>query len=177
MIRIERRGIEVLPDYEQISIAFEVETRLSLPALKIGRFVEDSVEPFVKDYDLSEVDRPTALPDRLGADRLLIWVAFHEDDLVGGAILYLPTDDQAMLIDIRVEACFRRGGIGRQIIGAVRDGAAQRQIPSIEIETQDTNVAACRFYSKLGATLIWMEPNGYPGFSDEAKLIWSLEAG
>lgn len=177
MVRIERRGIEVLSEYEAISIAFEGESRLSVPALKIGRFVENPVEWFEKDYDDSEPDRPTSLPDRLGPDRLVVFVAVLDEELVGGAILYLPADDQAMLVDLRVESWCREEGYGTLLVQAVLAEAAARGIPTVEVETQDTNVAACRFYSKLGATLIWIEPNGYPGFSDEAKLIWSLETG
>lgn len=177
MVRIVRESTEELPEYEAVPISFEVRSRLSLPALKIGRFVEDPLEPFVKDYDTSEADRPSALPDRLGADVLMILAAYQDDHRAGGAIVYFPSDDEARLIDLRVGPEFRRSGIGRKLAHQALVEVAQRGIQTLEIETQDTNVAACRFYHSLGATLVWIEREGYPGFSDEAKLVWSLRSG
>ncbi|MCC7435832.1 MAG: GNAT family N-acetyltransferase [Methanoregulaceae archaeon] len=176
MVRIVREGVERLAEYETVPIAFEVRSKLSLPALKIGRFVEDAVEPFVKDYDAVDSERPTSLPDRLGADRLVVLSAHRNDDRVGGAILYFPSGDEAQLIDLRVQPDSRRGGLGRRLFQSALAEVAHRGIPTLEIETQDTNVAACRFYHSLGASLVWIEPNGYPGFSDEAKLVWSILA-
>lgn len=177
MIRIVREGVERLADYEAVPIAFEVRSKLSLPALKIGRFVEDPIHPFTKDYDASEPDRPTSLPDRLGADRLIVLSAYRNDDRVGGAVLFFPSEDEAMLIDLRVAPDERRSGIGKRLVQSALSETAHRGIPTLEIETQDTNVVACRFYHSLGANLVWIEPNGYPGFSDEAKLVWSLSSG
>lgn len=177
VIRIVREGVERLTEYESVPIAFEVRSKLSLPALKIGRFVEDPVEPFVKNYDDSEADRPTSLPERLGVDSLAVISAYKNDDRVGGAILYFPSEDEAQLIDLRVHPEARRGGLGRRIVQSALAEVSHRGIPTLEIETQDTNVAACRFYHSLGASLVWIEPNGYTGFSDEAKIIWSLLSG
>jgi len=177
VIRIVREGTERLAEYEAVPISFEVRARLSLPALKIGRFVEDPVDPFVKDYDASEPDRPTLLPGRLGADRLVVLSAYRNEDRVGGAILYFPSDDEAQLVDLRVHPSARRIGLGRRLVQSALSEVSHRGIPTLEIETQDTNVAACRFYHSLGASLVWIEPNGYPGFSDEAKLVWSLPSG
>lgn len=176
MVRIVREGVDKLAEYEAVPIAFDVHSRLSLPALKIGRFVEDPIEPFVKDYDASEPDRPTSLPARLGANRLVVLSAYQNDDRVGGAILYFPSEDEAQLIDLRIRPESRRAGLGRRLVQSALAEVAHRGIPTLEIETQDTNVAACRFYHSLGASLVWIEPNGYPGFSDEAKLVWSMLA-
>lgn len=177
MIRIVREGVERLAEYESVPIAFEVRSKLSLPALKIGRFVEDPVEPFVKDYDVVESERPTSLPDRLGSDTLAVIAAFRNDVRIGGAIVHFPSREEALLIDLRVAPDERGSGIGRRLAQSALSEVSHRGIPTLEIETQDTNVSACRFYHSLGASLVWIEPNGYPGFSDEAKIIWSLSAG
>jgi ribosomal protein S18 acetylase RimI-like enzyme len=174
VIRIVREGVERLAEYATVPITFEVSSKLSLPALKIGRFVEDAVEPFVKDYDAVESERPTSLPDRLGHDHLVVLAAYKNDSRVGGAILHFPSEVEAQLIDLRIHPESRRSGLGRRLVQSALAEVAHRGIPTMEIETQDTNVAACRFYHSLGASLVWIEPNGYPGFSDEAKLVWSL---
>lgn len=174
MIRIVREGTERLADYEAVPIAFEVRSKLSLPALKIGRFVEDPAGPYTKNYDESKQDRPTALPERLGVENLAVIAAYRNDTRIGGAILYFPSEDEAQLIDLRVAPDERHSGIGKRLVQSALSETAHRGIPTLEIETQDTNVVACRFYHSLGASLVWIEPNGYLGFSDEAKLVWSL---
>jgi hypothetical protein len=42
----------------------------------------------------------------------------------------------------------------------------------MEIETQNNNVAACRFYAKQGCILSSINPDAYPDFPDEVQMIW-----
>ena len=46
------------------------------------------------------------------------------------------------------------------------------------IESQNINVAACRFYRKQGAVISKIDTNAYasePGLENEVQLIWTLE--
>jgi hypothetical protein len=42
----------------------------------------------------------------------------------------------------------------------------------LTVETQTTNVPACRFYAAQGCGLGSIEPHAYPDFPDEARLLW-----
>ena len=50
-----------------------------------------------------------------------------------------------------------------------REAGAQ----ALDVETQDTNVPACRLYASCGFTLTDIKPHGYGSLIDEAKLLWS----
>jgi hypothetical protein len=42
----------------------------------------------------------------------------------------------------------------------------------MKVETQDVNVAACRFYTSAGYALANVERGAYPAFPDEVRLIF-----
>jgi hypothetical protein len=53
--------------------------------------------------------------------------------------------------------------------------AAQWQCRLLTIETQNSNVAACRFYAREGRQLRAIHPAAYADFPDEIQLLWNLE--
>jgi GNAT superfamily N-acetyltransferase len=80
---------------------------------------------------------------------------------LGGAAVALdaaaidPSDlrELAVLWDIRVSPKSRGRGIGTQLFRAVTAWVRGRGGTRLEIETQDTNVPACRFYARQGCVL------------------------
>jgi ribosomal protein S18 acetylase RimI-like enzyme len=67
----------------------------------------------------------------------------------------------------------RRRGIGRQLLAAAEDAARLAGCRSLDVETQDINVAACRLYSDGGYTLTAVIPEAYLEAPGETKLLWS----
>jgi hypothetical protein len=45
----------------------------------------------------------------------------------------------------------------------------------LKIETQNSNVAACRFYAREGCQLRGIHPGAYADFPDEIQLLWYIE--
>jgi hypothetical protein len=43
----------------------------------------------------------------------------------------------------------------------------------LEVETQNNNVAACRFYAAMGCELRSIDRLAYPDLPDEAQLVWT----
>ncbi len=80
--------------------------------------------------------------------------------------------DLAVLWDIRVNPAVRGGGVGRALFNAAMSWAARRGCHRLKIETQNNNVAACRFYQRMGCHLHAVHRNIYPEFPDEIQLIW-----
>jgi ribosomal protein S18 acetylase RimI-like enzyme len=81
-------------------------------------------------------------------------------------------DDVAVLWDIRVSPQERGGGVGSALFRAAGDWAGARDCRWLEIETQNVNVPACRFYHKMGCTLGGIDRFAYSGQPGEVQLLW-----
>jgi len=165
VIRIERLGWDAIGTYESVPIAFSASVRVDLDWLeRTGEVREVACEPFVKDYDALE--RPSCLPERFNVSDWLLFGAFADSQLVGGAIL-AALDNQAWLWDIRVAFAWRGCGVGRELFSAVRVSSGL-----LRVETQDVNVAACRFYAAMGCRVESVHRDAYLDCSGEAKIVW-----
>ncbi len=120
---------------------------------------------------------------------LRTWGVFLATDAgrpIGGAAVAPPCPgmvgverrkDAAFLYDIRVSTDSRRQGVGKALLGHCAEWAKNRGFRFLVIETQNTNVPACRFYAASGAELIEIRRFGYVHcieFAKEAMLIWQL---
>ncbi len=168
-----------IAEYESVSIGFEVSCRLRLDDL----FNTTPVEPWWKDYDDCAPDRPTNLFQTFDTTHWGILAAFDNDVRLGGAIIAARTpeyallgnrDDLAALIDIRVAPEARGQGVGRALFEAVVAWVRTQGYKELWVETQDTNVPACRFYKAMGLSLHSIDEGAYGPEIDEARLIWSL---
>ena len=81
--------------------------------------------------------------------------------------------DLAGLWDIRVSPEYRGRGVGRALFDRVETCARNRGCTQLKIETQNINVAACRFYARMGATLGKVHLYAYRAEGlDEVELTW-----
>jgi GNAT superfamily N-acetyltransferase len=177
-----------LSAYGEISIAFRVVSRLRLEQIDSGlgglRLVEEPVHPpYIKDYDLD------AGRNDEGPRRWLRWAtanscllaATSSGQRIGGAALFTHTDgmeflhgrlDTVALWDIRVAPEWRRRGAGKALFDAALTWSRSRGYRRLKIETQNINVAACRFYARQGCYLGAIERHAYGDLPDEVELIW-----
>ena len=79
---------------------------------------------------------------------------------------------EAVLWDLRVAPAFRRCGIGRRLMAAAAVSAKTAGRSGMAVETQDTNVPACRLYAACGYVLASVEPDAYKEIAGEARLVW-----
>jgi hypothetical protein len=47
----------------------------------------------------------------------------------------------------------------------------------LDIETQNINVPACRFYAKMGCSIRAIDRHGYAELPDEALVLFTKECG
>ena len=174
-----------LAEYARISIAFEVREIVVLPAEPPRNATREvatrRVEvPWVKDYDAAGGD-PTTWAARFDLAHWTIFTARADGRLVGGAaVVYRAPDvdmlearqDVALLWDIRVTPEARGAGVGAALFAAVTAWAAAHEATWLEVETQDINVPACRFYARHGFELRAINRGAYPGLPDETQLLW-----
>jgi ribosomal protein S18 acetylase RimI-like enzyme len=80
--------------------------------------------------------------------------------------------DLAVLWDIRVAPDARHQGVGSALFQKVEAKAKLHGCRQLMIETQNTNVGACRFYERQGCRLQTINRAAYPEYPDEIQLLW-----
>jgi streptothricin acetyltransferase len=167
---IEEIGPESYPLYDAIPITYTVESVLRVEVVDGGlggfRLVEEVLPtPYTKDYDRQGDDRPSAWAKEFDLSRWGIFLA--RDDgrpgggpAIGGAAVAVragvyPLDrfqrqDLAVLWDIRVAPERRRQGVGKALFWHAAGWAKAHGYGQLGLETQNVNVAACRFYARQG---------------------------
>ena len=186
-IMIRRIGPDKHPIYASIDPSYQVASVLKVLAADSGlgglRLVEEEVaQPYLKNGDDPE-DSPSSWPPAQEPGRFAAFLATDGDVAVGGvAVVVNPTgaflferrDTLAGLWDIRVQPGHRRSGVGSQLLLHAANWAKEEGCAQLRVESQNVNVAACRFYAKH-CTLGGIERFGYaacPDVAHEAMLLW-----
>lgn len=182
-IEVREETVTSIEAYARISTAFRVERQLVIPTVpwpESGGPLHDEpvVSPFTKDYDTIPDNRPTDWVRCVDTTRWRVFTAVVDNTRVGGAIL-APADDQRAatrgvieLRDLRVAPTWRRRGIARTLWATIEAAAMAAGTLAIDIETQQINVAACRFYAAHGCVLVGVDRAAYPLLPDEVRLRW-----
>lgn len=181
---IEQPAID-LDEYANVPIAFEVKTVLDVAEGEHpGTFILTERRPdfaFTKDYDAIPGNSPRLWTKHFDVSSWGLLSARVEEEHVGGAVIALKVpgvemfagrDDFAVLWDIRVAAKFRGHGIGAALFHAAEEWARIRDCRALVVETQNTNVPACRFYAHQGCELTAVNRDAYPELPDEIQLVW-----
>jgi GNAT superfamily N-acetyltransferase len=135
--------------------------------------------PFQKNYDALEP--PASWPTRFDTSNWILLGAFEGSSRIGGGIGAARTpgidmlegrDDLAVLWDLRISPHARRRGVGTALFRAIEAWAAKRQCKELKVETQNTNVAACKFYARQGCALSQVNRGAYVDLPDEIQLFW-----
>ncbi len=191
-MEIKQVGPDALPLYATVSIAFEVDSQLSLELLDggLGGIVlhEEKVSPpYHKDYDLYEEDELASWPHQFDLSNWGFFLAMEAGRPVGAAAVAMRTpnvrmlagrNDLAVLWDIRVQPDWRGRGVGRDLFWVAANWSRERGARQFKIETQNNNVRACRFYAAQGCRLGEIDRYayvGHPALAHEVMLVWYLD--
>lgn len=180
-LRFEVGPVDDLGEHSAIRNAFE--TRRVCQVAQQGGVVslaeEDLPRAFVKDYD--SLEDPRQWPRLFDTSRWVLISAWRGSLRVGGIIVARATPgvdmlegrgDLAVVWDLRVQAAERRQGVGAQLFKLAEAWAREQGCTELKVETQNTNPAACAFYSRQGCDLAQARPGAYPDLPDEVQLIW-----
>lgn len=180
-IEVREGGTSAIDEYARIPIAYEVLSvlRLAEPhAMVAASLEEEPVAPYVKDYDAIPGNRPSDWLRRFDTSGWRLFAAFAGETWVGGAIVAPASSigsaepGVAELWDLRVHPAWRRRGVATALCGAMEAWAAGAGWTALQVETQHSNVAACRLYARRGFHLASVEPHAYPDLPGEARLTW-----
>jgi len=188
-VEIRQVGTDALPRYSEIPISFQVESIFRIETRESGLagielHEEKVINPYIKDYDAVRGEGPTRWLKRFDMSNWGIFMAFEEGRHVGGTIVapgaYIGDLDKefAQLFDIRVHPEVRRRGIGTRLLQHTADWVRHLKCKYLKIETQNTNVPACRFYARQGCELGNIDRYAYTAYPEsvhEIRLVWYLE--
>jgi ribosomal protein S18 acetylase RimI-like enzyme len=185
-IEIREEPLSWIAEYGGISIAFKVTSIFDTASshcdldglVKSERQIE---VPYIKDYDLIPGNSPIDWAATFDIANWGLLSVSVDGKIMGGAVIAHRTDDlimlegrddQAVLWDIRISPAWRGRGIGSALLAASEMWAKAKGCRIFKIETQNINVAACKFYARHGYKLEKIQPNAYPELPDEIQLIW-----
>lgn len=188
-IKILKMRPDDLQAYSGVPISFQVDSVFRLEKLNrgLGGIIlreEKYDSPYIKDYDAARGEGPTRWLKRFDMTDWGIFMAYEDKLHIGGAIVapgaYVGDLDSrfTQLFDIRLLPERRRQGFGSALLQQAADWSRERECEYLKIETQNTNVPACRFYAGQGAVLGNMDEfayMGYPESEHEVRLVWYLK--
>ncbi|MBX9669666.1 MAG: GNAT family N-acetyltransferase [Candidatus Obscuribacterales bacterium] len=137
--------------------------------------------PVLKDYDAIKGEGPSNWSKRFDVSNWGLITARDNGVRIGGAVIAFNTKrlhllngrrDIALLWDIRISPEYRGRGVGALLFRATESWAIERECKQLKIETQNINLAACKFYSSQGCHLGAIDRFAYPNFPDEVQLLW-----
>ncbi len=191
-ISIEAINPDRLADYANVPVICSVQSILAIDEIDGGMggldFHERPVQfPYTKNYDAYSHGGPLQWHEQFDISKWGLLVAVEAGKVIGGATVALNTptagmsdgrSDLAVLWDIRVLASSQRHGVGATLFRNAAAWAKSRGSGMLEVETQNVNVGACRFYKKMGCRLSRIDRYAYAAhrqIADEVMLIWCLK--
>ena len=172
---------DVLRAYAGISSRFRVDAHAELEGLRRGIVVPVPIEvPYAKD---AGDDDPPDWPSKYDLSSWALFVATDQGRTVGACAVargtpsryFESSSDEALLWDIRVAPEARGHGVGKALIEHSAAWARRQRCSALLIETQDTNVAACRLYLAAGCTVLTLLPGAYEELPDDVLVVWRLQ--
>jgi ribosomal protein S18 acetylase RimI-like enzyme len=121
-------------------------------------------QPFDKGtlYDFNEEQQATIAGRLARPDETYQRVADYQGHLVGVLDCEIHVWNNSLYIwNLMVDLDYRGHGLGRRLWHRARDFAKQIEVRAILLETQNTNVAACRFYARMGCQLVGLNEQAY----------------
>ncbi|HLY27095.1 MAG TPA: GNAT family N-acetyltransferase [Aggregatilineales bacterium] len=83
-------------------------------------------------------------------------------------------NDTVFVWNLMIDKDYRRRGLGRRLWHRALEYARDMDVRAIMVETQNTNVAACKFYASMGCRLVGLNEAYYANSSDEeVALFWA----
>jgi ribosomal protein S18 acetylase RimI-like enzyme len=177
---------DVLREWPKLPSRVWVDRRYQVTRTTEGfQLAEVPVSPaFYKDYDA--VSSPEDWSTRWDLSPWGVISALHSSERVGWAVLAHDTPrvemlegrkDLAVLWDLRVLETCRRRGIATRLLRGAQQWARHRACTRLKVETQNTNVPACRLYAGAGFRLLSAAAGVYAEDPEEIQLIWELDLG
>lgn len=163
----------------EIDNSFIVNARLILSLSKVNRRIEYTVEDvpsYEKSYLQNQCDNEElAYNEYINKPNQVIYIALLHNQIIGLMVLKKNWNHYAYIEDITVDKKYRTLGVGKRLVDQAKQWAKKGNMPGIMLETQNNNVAACKFYEKCGFVIGGFDFLIYKGLdmkNDEVAMYW-----
>lgn len=184
MIVLRPLTADDIPNLPQIRPTYQSNTILTLErsgeGIEVGwQFIEQRLaKPYDKGilYNFNEGAQKEILARLLRPDVTYLRVAESNGQLVGIADAeILPWNNTVFLWNLMIDIAYRGQGLGRRLWHRVVEFARDAEVRAITIETQNTNVPACKFYLRMGCQLTGFNEALYSNDNPnrEIALFWT----
>jgi ribosomal protein S18 acetylase RimI-like enzyme len=104
----------------------------------------------------------------------VIYLYYDGDICIGQIILIKYWNKYAYIQDICISKDYRKKGIGHKLMDQAVKWTKDKKLKGIMLETQDVNLAACKFYQKYGFILGGVDTMLYSNFdnAEQKALFW-----
>ena len=177
---IRELEVDDLDNLPEIDDSFIVNSRLIFSLSKVNKQIEYTVEDvpsYEKSYLQDQYDDELAYAEYINKPEQVIYIAILHDQIIGVMVLKKNWNHYAYIEDIKVDKKYRSLGVGGRLIKQATQWAKESNMLGIMLETQNNNVAACRFYEKCGFVIGGLDFLVYKGRheeSDEVAMYWYL---
>ncbi|CAM4085411.1 streptothricin N-acetyltransferase SatA [Bacillus paranthracis] len=162
-------------NFPEIDDSFIVNARLILSLSKVNRRIEYTVED-VPSYLQNQCDNEElAYNEYINKPNQVIYIALLHNQIIGFIVLKKNWNHYAYIEDITVDKKYRTLGVGKRLVNQAKQWAKEGNMPGIMLETQNNNVAACKFYKKCGFVIGGFDFLIYKGLdmtNDEVAIYW-----
>jgi len=151
---------------------FALTTTQEIYSVSFSLSLTDLDEAYVKDYatipeDIEEYNDIILAGNSFGA--------YDNGQLIGIAICEEQQWNNSLhLCNLLISEKHRQKGIGALLMARIIRHAEDKNCRIIDLETQNTNVPAIRFYLKLGFTITGLRTNIYDNGIDEEAIFMTL---
>ena len=126
--------------------------------------------PYEYKYSNDEED----YSEYIGRNDKNIYLYYDNNICIGQIIVIKNWNKYTKIHDICVAKDFRNKGVGQILMNQAIKWTIDKKLKGLMLETQDVNLAACRFYRKFGFILGGVDTMLYSNFdiSDQKALFW-----
>ena len=108
---------------------------------------------------------------------LSYWLVAVEDDRVAGYVGSQSVLDEADMMNLAVDAQYRRQGIGKALVEHLIASLQERMVRSLTLEVRISNASAVSLYEGMGFLTVGRRPNYYQKPKEDAWILrkeWQL---
>lgn len=104
------------------------------------------------------------------------FLAFNNDERIGSIRVCKRWNGNAFIDDLKVDRAHRHKGVGKLLMDAAVQWSKEKGLNGLSLETQDSNLLACRFYLKYGFKLGGIDTKVYthPLYKQDVALYFYL---
>jgi ribosomal protein S18 acetylase RimI-like enzyme len=184
LINLRRLTIADIPNLPQIRPTYRTTTILSVErtgeGISTGWQLQEKrlTQPFDKGelYNFDVAAQENIRERLLRPDDTYQRIAEFNGRLIGLLELDLQYwNNTVTLSTLMIDIDFREQGLGRRLWHRSLDFARQAEVRAIMVETQNTNVAACKFYARMGCRLVGINEAFYTNDPQDSEiaLFWA----